>query len=104
MWLDKEYLHWGKKMGKETGFLETQEIERVENYGRIQDYTFTFRVIPRTKAENYQIFSCESQMRVNQWIKEISQAAHIVYETPKGNVQNLIIDGNPLVQQSTGEN
>lgn len=34
-WLDADYLHWGKKMGKESGFLEAQEIEKVENYGRI---------------------------------------------------------------------
>ena len=67
-WLDSEYLHWGKKMGKESGFLETQEIEKVENYGRFQDQTFTFRVVPKLKAESFQIFSCESQMKVNKWI------------------------------------
>lgn len=99
-WLDAEYLHWGKKMGKESRFLEAQEIEKVENYGSIQDHTFTFRVIPKLKAENFQIFTCESQAQVSKWIHEIASVAHIQYETPTRNMFNQIVDApntrNPL--------
>lgn len=94
-WLDAEYLHWGRKMGKESGFLEAQEIEKVENYGRIQDRTFTFRVIPKLKAENFQIFSCESQAKVNEWIHKVSEVAHLPCELPKGDVSTLIADALP---------
>ena len=48
-------------------------------------------MIPKLKAESFQIFSCESQAQVNKWIYEIASVAHIQYELPKGDVSNLIV-------------
>ena len=80
VWLDGEGLHWGRQEGNyqsEENYLRKSEIERVESYGPVGTYDYSFKVVPFSKAEERHIFACSTYDDVYMWMGNICATCEI---------------------------